>query len=160
MSAKIERLKKRLAQLEAERMSAIRNQQLMRLPGIDNKIAVVKESIAEAMEYEPQAIHKLIPEETLKEMQFAEKVIKTHIAADYLTDCAMDLRTTLDKMGLKGCSLFPLIRNIEKLAADYAAIVCHPDFAGLQEFMVTNETLIDEMHGAVNNYIHKKKRLT
>lgn len=158
MTEKLKRLKERLSDLEAQRYQNIKNGRYV-MPALDKKIALVKAAIEDEEAYLPKKISDLIPEEVLKSENFNTKLIKVHIAADYLCDCAMESREVFEKLGLEEHYLLPLVRDIEKKAADYAAIVCHPQYVGLSEFMTTNEQLIDAMHGEVNNYIHKKLKI-
>lgn len=87
-------------------------------------------------------------------------MVALHLAADFLADCGYDLKDTLNKLGLEGCSLFPMIEDITKKAQDFASIVCHPEFAGLSDFMVNNEEYIDTMHADTDAYIEKKLVIT
>lgn len=123
---------------------------------LQNKIAVIEEQIKEAEAYEPRKLSELLDRATLDKYKISQKMVALHLAADFLADCGYDLKDTLGKLGLDGCSMLPMIDEITKKAQAFASIVCHPEFAGLSDFMVNNEEYIDKMHAETNSYIDKK----
>lgn len=82
------------------------------------------------------------------------------MAADFLADCAYDLRDKFTALGVEENHLLPLLDDIKKKSQDFASIVCHPEFAGLSDFMVTNEDFINSMHEITQNYIDEHLVIT
>ncbi len=50
--------------------------------------------------------------------------MKVHLAADFLADCAYDLKDRFDKLGVAEQKLLPLLDEIKKKSQDFASIVC------------------------------------
>jgi hypothetical protein len=155
-----ERLKENLAKVKGQLMALYRAGNFTQTRSLEFKIKILEAQIEEAEAYEPRKLAELIDKETLEKHKIAEKMVALHLAADFLTDCGHDLKDTLNALGLEGCSLFPLVDEIRKKASDFAALVCHPEFAGLSDFMVNNEEYIDECHRVTEDYIHKHLEIT
>lgn len=156
---RVDRLRAKLDAALARRAEFIAKGRIIEAGQMTTRINILQDDIKEAERYEPQQLGKLISRETLQKSGLAKKLIKTHLAADYLADCAFDARETLEKLGLAGCSIFPPLQAIQKQATAYAGVVCHPDFAGLSDFMINDEQFIDDMHGTCDKYIEGKLNL-
>lgn len=157
MSAKIDRLRARLAELEQLRLGLIRTGQLMQLATCDKRIAAVKKDLDEAMEWEPQEISKIIPKEQLKKDNFAKLVVRTHLAADILNDAAVSLKEYLRKQSLCDCNLFKQLDKIKRLTDDYVRAVCDPIYGDLAEFIVEDGKLIDDINILIDRYFKQLK---
>lgn len=157
---RIDKLKEKLDKAMARQSALTRSGKLVESLRMNAVISAIEEEIAEARKYEPQQLGKLLDRETLRRMEIGAKLVEVHLAADYLADCAFDIRETLDKLGLADCSIFPMLRSIQRQAQEFADIVCHPEFAGLSDFMTTNDRFIDDMHLIARRYISEKLTLT
>lgn len=157
---RIDRLKENLAKVGSQQMALYRSGQLMKGQRLDAKVKELESLIKEAEAYEPRKLSELIDKETLKEHRLAEQMVKLHLVADFLCDCGFDLRESLNKLGLADCSLFPLVDEITKKASAFASLVCHPEFAGLQDFIINNEEYIEASHKLTEEYINKHLVIT
>lgn len=156
---RIDKLRAKLDKARAERCALIAGGKLIDAGKMNPKIAAIEKAITDAERYEPQQLGKILDHKTLAESGLSRKLIETHLAADYLADCAFDTRETLEKLGFSECSIFPLLLAIQKQAQAYASIVCHPEFAGLSDFMCNNERLIDDLHLLTRRYMDERINL-
>ncbi len=117
------------------------------------KIKDVEAAIEEAESYLPRKLSELFDQETLRKSGINIAIVKVHLAADFLADCAYDLKDKFTALGVEENHLLPLLDEIKKKSQDFASIVCHPEFAGLSDFMVTNEDFINDMHEITQKYI-------
>ena len=124
------------------------------------RIKDVEAAIEEAESYLPKKLSELFDQKTLRESGINIAIVKVHLAADFLADCAYELRDKFTVLGVEENHLLPLLDDIKKKAQDFASIVCHPEFAGLSDFMVTNEEFIDDMHGITQKYIDDHLTIT
>lgn len=124
------------------------------------KIKDVEAAIEEAESYLPRKLSELFDQETLRKSGINIAIVKVHMAADFLADCAYDLRDKFTALGVEENHLLPLLDDIKKKSQDFASIVCHPEFAGLSDFMVTNEDFINSMHEITQNYIDEHLVIT
>lgn len=156
---KIDRLRAKLDKARAERCALIAHGKIIEAGRMNPRIAAIEKAITEAERYEPQLLGEILDRKTLAESGLSRKLIETHLAADYLADCAFDTRETLEKLGLADCSIFPMLLSIQKQAQAYASVVCHPEFAGLSDFMCNNERLIDDLHLLCRRYMDERINL-
>jgi hypothetical protein len=123
---------------------------------IQDKIKGLDLEIEEAEMYEPQRMSALISAADLKKNHVNELFIKTHLAADFLADCAMQIREVMDKLDLRYCSLFDMLDNIFKESQSFANFVCRTENQKLVDFMCDNEDYINALHGFTSNYINQR----
>ena len=159
---RLERLKQQRSEMRSAFVEMVRINNLRQASEMERKLRLIEERIKEQEEYEPKRLSDQMPPEKLAESGLLETIIKTHMAADFLCDTAFAMRRQLDEMGFADCSLFPILKRMEDLSSEYAAIICHPAFAGLTEFQTTNEELISALHKKCEAYMkrHLKKKLT
>lgn len=155
-----ERLKETLAKVKSQQMALYRAGKFIQAGQLKSRVDALEAQIEEAEAYEPRKLSELIDKETLAKHKIAEKMVALHLAADFLTDCGHDLKDALKALGLEGCSLYPLVDEIRAKASNFAALVCHPEFAGLSDFMVNNDEYIDECHKVTQEYIQKHLVIT
>lgn len=153
INTKLDRLRKRRDELKVQMLKQLRNGQLIQANETSRKIKNVVEAIEEAESYLPKKLSELFDQETLRKSGINIAIIKAHLAADFLADCAYDLRDKFTALGVQENHLLPLLDEIKKRAQDFANIVCHPEFAGLSDFMVTNDEFIKDMHEITKKYI-------
>lgn len=153
VNSKLDRLRERRDQLIINRGDQLRSGQYMGAARTSEKIKDVEAAIEEAESYLPRKLSKLFDQETLRKSGINIAIVKVHLAADFLADCAYDLRDKFTALGVEESHLLPLLDEIKKKSQDFASIVCHPEFAGLSDFMVTNEDFINDMHVITQKYI-------
>lgn len=160
VNSKLDRLRERRDQLKAKMSKQIQNGQLLQVSDTTRRIKDVEAAIEEAESYLPKKLSELFDQKTLRESGINVAIVKVHLAADFLADCAYELRDKFTALGVEENHLLPLLDDIKKKAQDFASIVCHPEFAGLSDFMVTNEEFIDDMHGITQKYIDDHLTIT
>lgn len=160
VNSKLDRLRERRDQLKAKMSKQIQNGQLLQVSDTARRIKDVEAAIEEAESYLPKKLSELFDQKTLRESGINIAIVKVHLAADFLADCAYELRDKFTVLGVEENHLLPLLDDIKKKAQDFASIVCHPEFAGLSDFMVTNEEFIDDMHGITQKYIDDHLTIT
>lgn len=160
VNSKLDRLRERRDQLKAKMSKQIQNGQLLQVSDTARRIKDVEAAIEEAESYLPKKLSELFDQRTLRESGINVAIVKVHLAADFLADCAYELRDKFTALGVEENHLLPLLDDIKKKAQDFASIVCHPEFAGLSDFMVTNEEFIDDMHGITQKYIDDHLTIT
>ncbi|TFU92310.1 hypothetical protein E4T81_12025 [Barnesiella sp. WM24] len=160
VNSKLDRLKKRKAELRAKLNEQLRNGKLYQANITMGKIQDVEAAIEEAESYLPKKLSELFDKETLNKSGINNAIVKVHLAADYLADCAYDLKDKFDKLGVQENHLIPLLDDIKKRAQEFASIVCHPNFAGLSDFIVNNEDYIDDVNSITDKYIENHLTIT
>lgn len=160
VNSKLGRLRERHDQLKAKMSKQIQNGQLLQVSDTARRIKDVEAAIEEAESYLPKKLSELFDQETLRKSGINIAIVKVHMAADFLADCAYDLRDKFTALGVEENHLLPLLDDIKKKSQDFASIVCHPEFAGLSDFMVTNEDFINSMHEITQNYIDEHLVIT
>ena len=160
VNSKLDRLRERRDQLKAKMSKQIQNGQLLQVSDTARRIKDVEAAIEEAESYLPKKLSELFDQKTLRESGINVAIVKVHLAADFLADCAYELRDKFTALGVEENHLLPLLDDIKKKAQDFASIVCHPEFAGLSDFMVTNEEFITDMHGITQKYIDDHLTIT
>lgn len=160
VNSKLDRLRERRDQLKAKMSKQIQNGQLLQVSDTARRIKDVEAAIEEAESCLPKKLSELFDQKTLRESGINIAIVKVHLAADFLADCAYELRDKFTALGVEENHLLPLLDDIKKKAQDFASIVCHPEFAGLSDFMVTNEEFIDDMHGITQKYIDDHLTIT
>ncbi|MBO4965843.1 MAG: hypothetical protein J6C81_06225 [Muribaculaceae bacterium] len=160
VNSKLDRLRERRDQLKSKMSKQIQSGQLLQVSDTARRIKDVEAAIEEAESYLPKKLSELFDQKTLRESGINVAIVKVHLAADFLADCAYELRDKFTALGVNENHLLPLLDDIKKKAQDFASIVCHPEFAGLSDFMVTNEEFIDDMHGITQKYISDHLTIT
>lgn len=160
VNSKLDRLRKRETELRVKLNEQLRNGKLLQANATMGKIKDVEAAIEEAENYLPKKLSELFDKETLNKSGINIAIVKVHLAADYLVDCAYDLKDKFDKLGVQGNHLLPLLDEIKKRAQEFASIVCHPNFAGLSDFIVNNEDYIDEVNTITDKYIEDHLTIT
>ena len=157
---KIDRLRQKLQDTKVKQMALYRQGQYVQGARLNQRIKDLEAEIEEAEAYEPHRLSEIIDHETLRKHKIAEKMVKMHLASDYLAECAADLKDTLSKLGIDQCSIFPMVEGIFKQSQDFASVVCHPQFAGLSDFIVEDEAYIEAVNLLTDAYLEKHLALT
>lgn len=138
----------------------LQKRQLLQANSTMAKIDKLDKEIEDAESYLPKKLSELFDRRTLNQSGVNIAIVKVHLAADFLADCGYELKDIFNKLGVSEQYLIPLLDEIKNRAQEFASIVCHPEFAGLSDFMVTNEEFIREMHGITQKYIEDHLTIT
>lgn len=153
---RLERLAGQKAELEQELRRSVAMGDLKSAVKIKNKIADIEGSIEEAEKYEPQQMSKMLTKEIMRKYRINEIFIKCHLAADFLADCAMEVRGVLEELDIQYCSIFDMLDEIFKHSQHFANFVCRVENQKLIDFMCDNEDYIKALHGFTANYINSR----
>lgn len=159
-NSKLNRLKQQRDELKKSIQSLLQRGKFMQANTAIAKVKKLEEAIEEAEAAIPRALAELFDKKTLNESGINIAIVKVHLAADFLADCAYDLKDKFKALGVEEQRLLPMLDEIKEKSQDFASIVCHPEFAGLSDFMVTNEDFINEMHGITQKYIDDHLTIT
>lgn len=129
------------------------NTQIQKLKSLQAQIEEEEASV-------PRALSEIFDRKTLNDSGINKLIVEVHLAADFLADCSYALRDAFNKLGVEETKLLPLLDEIKKKSQSFADIVCHPEFAGLSDFMVTNDEFINSMHEIAQGYINEHLTIT
>ena len=160
MANRIDRLKEQQTDLKRKIASLMQSGKYAQASGMMRKLNEIEVQIEEAEAQVPRALSQLFDKKTLNESGINKLIVEVHLAADFLADCAYELKDAFDKLGVQETKLVPLLDEIKKRSQSFASIVCHPEFAGLSDFMVTNEEFINAMHEISQKYINDHLTIT
>lgn len=158
--SKLDRLKHQREELRKSIPILIQRGKFIQANTAMAKVKQLDEEIEEAEAYVPRALAELFDRKTLNESGINIAIIKVHLAADFLADCAYDLKDKFKALGVEEQKLLPMLDEIKEKSQAFASIVCHPEFAGLSDFIVTDEEFIDSMHEITQNYIDEHLTIT
>lgn len=160
-NTRLDRLRQRLRDMKGEKIQWMRSHPMLPVPRkVLAKIATLEDEIKEAEAYEPRKLSEMIDPDTLDEKGLAQAMVKMHVAGDYLAETSSVLRDKLQELGLGDCSIFHLVKGIEEQSQRFADIVCHPEFAGLSDFISTDERLLDDLDIIVSRYLDRNLKIT
>lgn len=157
---RIDRLREQARTLQCQIKASIRNGSIIAADRLNSHLKKIEAQIAQAEEYEPKLLREVIDNDTLVRSGLAKKIVEVHLAADYLADCSHELKDIFKKLELVDNTLYPKIEAIRKESQAFANTVCHPEFAGLENFMCNNDRLIDDMHLLAQRYIDEHLVIT
>lgn len=159
-NSKLARLKQQRDELKKKVQTLLQLGKYMQANTAIAKVQRIEAAIAEAEAYVPRALAELFDRKTLSESGINIAIVKVHLAADFLADCAYELKDKFNALGVEEQRLLPMLDEIKKKSQDFASIVCHPEFAGLSDFMVTNDGFINSMHEITQKYIDDHLTIT
>lgn len=159
-NSRLNRLKQQRDELKKSIQSVLQRGKFMQANTAIAKVQKLEEAIEEAEAAIPRALAELFDKKTLNETGINVAMVKTYLAADFLADCAYDLKDKFNKLGVEEQNLIPILDDIKEKAQAYASLVCHPQFAGLSDFIVTNEKFLDSMHEITEKYIDDHLTIT
>ena len=156
---KIERYRKKLAELEARRGSLIRSGNFVMAAALNNDIKKVESIVKELEKYEeltkPKPIKELISMDEIHKSGIIPMIMECHLAADYLTACAYQLKDTIKEMGFNPVSLILDIEEIIKKSDTFASILCQKNQC-LSDLLTDNDTLLQALHKKTLGYIMQR----
>ncbi len=71
-----------------------------------------------------------LTKKTLNETGINVAMVKTYLAADFLADCAYDLKDKFNKLGVEEQNLIPILDDIKEKAQAYACPYATPSSLG------------------------------
>lgn len=160
---RLERYKRDVAELERRYSRLLGAGKITQALQLSHEISEIKTIIAEAEECEqfneeaekPKAITEIVSRQRLRESGLVTMLIECHLAADYLTDCAYNVKDTMDGMGLITTTIIPEIEEITKLSESVASAICKISDK-LSDLMTDNDTLIVALHKKTLSYINQR----
>lgn len=157
----------RLERLEAERdklimlrYEAMKNNDLMNLYRIQDKIAKKEKEIEEAKKYAPMRLKDILDNkgEDVKNKVY-KALLKISLAADYVNDCVVEAKEVMKELGLNDFTLRTDAEELCKLSQKIASFVIIPKQQILTDMMVENEKFISRCHQAANTHLKRTLNL-
>lgn len=150
---KLSRYKDRLVKLEERRNILMRAGKYIQSMELNRDIEDVRKLIAAEEDYlKPKPLKELVSKEQADEV--TNIIIECHLAADYLTAMAYEIKDWFDKNGLIPHSVIPELNQIVKLSESFAGSVCKVN-PNLRDMMINNDTLIEALHKKCQTYIKR-----
>jgi hypothetical protein len=153
---RLERLEEEKSNLEERMRKLLLSGDIVTLLNVKKRIADLDESIEDARRYEPQQMSKMLTKDIMRKYKINEIFIKTHLAADFLADCALEVKEVLSKLDIQYCSIYEMLDEIFKHSQHFANFVCRVENQKLIDFMCNNEDYIKALHGFTSNYINSR----
>lgn len=122
---RIDRYREKLVELENKHNQLARAGKYMKLPEMRLKIEEVRKQVEEMERYEAKPVRELLSGEEITESGLVPMIMECHLAADFLTDCTMNLKDKIKEMGLVPASLIPELDEIIKKADAFASMMCY-----------------------------------
>lgn len=153
LHTKLKKYKDRLEKLEQRRNSLMRAGKYIQSMQLNDDIEDVRKLIeAEEEYYKPKPLKELVTKEQKDEV--TDIIIECHLAADYLTAMAYELKDWFDKAGLIPYSVVPELDEIVKLSEKFAGSICKVN-PNLERMMINNDTLITALRKKTQTYIKR-----
>lgn len=151
-----ERLQQELEKLEEKRRTLIRAGKLIQASQLDVPIREKQQAIKECERYEYKPLTAIALHEEIKRLNVYSYLLEIALAADYLSDCAVECKSVFKKLGVGSIKLMDDIEVIRKYANKLSAMPCQCDSKALCDFMMDNDNLIEALHSLSQRYIAKK----
>lgn len=153
----LQKYRQKLENLEAKRSELMRSGRYMESIRLNADIEEVRKLIEAEEDYlKPKPLKELVSKEQADEV--TNIIIECHLAADYLTAVAYELKDWFDKNGLIPHSVIPELNQIVKLSESFAGSVCKVN-PNLRDMMINNDTLIEALHKKCQTYIKRNLNL-
>lgn len=112
-NSKLNRLKQQRDKLRGEIQQLLNRGKFMQANTAIAKVQKLDEAIEEAEAAIPRALAELFDKKTLNETGINVAMVKTYLAADFLADCAYDLKDKFNKLGVEEQNLIPILDDIK-----------------------------------------------
>lgn len=155
-----ERLQQELEKLEDKRRALIRAGKLIQASQLDAQIKDKQQAIAECEYYEYVPLNEVVSRDELMRNKVYAKLLEIALAADYLSDCAIECKNILSKLGVGNLKLMKDVEIIQKHANILSGMPCDEQYGVLYEFMMDNDGLIEDLHLLSQRYIAEKAKAT
>lgn len=157
---KLERLQAERDKLIMWRNEAMKNNNLMNMYKIQEKINKKDEEIEEAKKYAPRKLLDILngKGENVKNRVY-KALLKISLAADFVNDCAVETKEVMKELGLNDFTLRADAEELCKLSQKIASFVIIPKQQVLTDMMVENEKFISRCHQAANTHLKRTLNL-
>ena len=150
---KLERLQAERDKLIMWRNEAMKNNNLMNMYKIQEKIDKKDKEIEEAKKYAPMKLLDILKNKVYKAL------LKISLAADYVNDCVVEAKEVMKELGLNDFTLRADAEELCKLSQKIASFVIIPKQQVLTDMMVENEKFISRCHQAVDTHLKRTLNL-
>lgn len=157
---KKERLQAELAKLEVKLTDLIKKGKLIQSCQVRKQIEEKQQAIKDCEYYEYQPLNEVVSRDELTKNKVYAKLLEIALAADYLVDCAIECKETLNKLGVGNLKLMEDVEVIRKHANVLSGMPCDEKYDKLYDFMMDNDRLIDDIHTLSRRYISEKMKDT
>lgn len=155
-----ERLQAELAKLEVKLTDLIKKGKLIQSCQIRKQIEEKQQAIKDCEYYEYQPLNEVVSRDELTKNKVYAKLLEIALAADYLTDCAIECKETLNRLDVGNLKLMEDVEVIRKHANVLSGMPCDEKYDKLYDFMMDNDKLIDDIHTLSRRYISEKMKDT
>lgn len=155
-----ERLQSELAKLEVKLTDLIKKGKLIQSCQIRKQIEEKQQAIKDCEYYEYQPLNEVVSRDELTKNKVYAKLLEIALAADYLVDCAIECKETLNRLGVGNLKLMEDVEVIRKHANVLSGMPCDEKYDKLYDFMMDNDQLIDDIHTLSRRYISEKMKDT
>ena len=157
---KLERLQAERDKLIMWRNEAMKNNNLMNMYKIQEKINKKDEEIEEAKKYAPMKLLDILngKGENVKNRVY-KALLKISLAADFVNDCAVETNEVMKALGLNDFTLRADAEELCKLSQKIASFVIIPKQQVLTDMMVENEKFISRCHQAADTHLKSTPHL-
>ena len=157
---KKERLQAELAKLEVKLTDLIKKGKLIQSCQVRKQIEEKQQAIKDCEYYEYQPLNEVVSRDELTKNKVYAKLLEIALAADYLVDCAIECKETLNRLGVGNLKLMEDVEVIRKHANVLSGMPCDEKYDKLYDFMMDNDKLIDDIHTLSRRYISEKMKDT
>lgn len=154
-----DRIKSQIAQLNEDRRVAIRHMNHFKLAEIGKKLREKEAELAEALDREPKKLSQVLSHTEMAREDMYRKLLKCSLAADYLNNCAEEVKTALKKYNLNDFSFRPDVDELCRLSQKLASLVIIPNQTSLTDMICDNSEFIDACDNAANEHLKEKLHL-
>lgn len=124
---------------------------------MDADIEDVRKEIEKSERYESKPIRQLMSDRQIEESNLIPMLIESHLAADFLTDCYVNIKDTLHRYGYHAVTVLPELEEIKKLTEKFAQrLIGKSD--RLTEMLTLDDTLVAALHKKYLNYIKQRMK--
>lgn len=157
---KLERLQAERDKLIMWRNEAMKNNNLMNMYKIQEKIDKKDKEIEEAKMYAPMKLLDILNDkgEDVKNKVY-KALLKISLAADYVNDCVVEAKEVMKELGLNDFTLRADAEELCKLSQKIASFVIIPKQQVLTDMMVENEKFISRCHQAADTHLKRTLNL-
>lgn len=157
---KKERLQAELGKLEAKLTDLIKKGKLIQSCQVRKQIEEKQQAIKDCEYYEYQPLNEVVSRDELTKNKVYAKLLEIALAADYLADCAIECKETLNNLGVGNLKLMADVDIIRKHANVLSGMPCDEKYDELYDFMMDDDKLIDDIHTLSRHYIREKMKGT
>ena len=141
-------------------MVFLRAGKLIQANQLNKQIEEKKQAIKDCEFFEYQPLNEVVSRDELTKNKVYARLLEIALAADYLVDCAIDCKDTLNKLGVNNLKLMEDIEVIRKHATKLSNMPCDEKYDKLYDFMIDDDNLIDDIHKLSRLYIREKMKDT